>query len=56
MACISVTRMKRGPLKAFYQRLRENGKPPKVAIIATMRKLLVALNAMVAKNTDWRAA
>ena len=56
MACISVTRMKRGPLKAFYQRLRENGKPPKVAIIATMRKLLVTLNAMVAKNTDWRAA
>lgn len=56
MACISVTRMKRGPLKAFYQRLRENGKPPKVAIIATMRKLLVTLNAMVAKNTDWRVA
>jgi len=56
MACISVTHMKRGPLKAFYQRLRDTGKPAKVAIIATMRKLIVALNAMVANNTDWRAA
>lgn len=32
---------------AFYQRLIENGKPPKVAIIAVMRKLLVRLNAMM---------
>lgn len=32
---------------AFYQRLIGNGKPPKVAIIAVMRKLLVRLNAMM---------
>lgn len=56
MACIAVIRMKRGPLEAFYKRLRDNGKPAKVAIVATMRKLIVALNAMVATNTDWRDA
>jgi transposase len=31
-------------LAAFYQRLRAAGKPPKVALTATMRKLLLALN------------
>jgi transposase len=32
-------------LKAFYQRLRAAGKPPKLALTAAMRKLLIALNA-----------
>ena len=32
-------------LKAFFQRLRSNGKSGKVALIAVMRKLLVILNA-----------
>jgi transposase len=32
---------------AFYQRLIANGKPPKVAITAVMRKLLVRLNALM---------
>ena len=31
-------------LRNFYQRLRSNGKPHKVALTAVMRKLLVALN------------
>lgn len=31
-------------LTAFYRRLRAAGKPPKLALTATMRKLLVALN------------
>jgi len=31
-------------LAPFYQRLRAAGKPPKVALIAVMRKLLIALN------------
>ncbi|MGE0717610.1 MAG: IS110 family transposase, partial [Alphaproteobacteria bacterium] len=42
------------PLKAFYCRLRDAGKPAKVAIVATMRKLIVALNAMVAAGENWR--
>jgi len=40
----SITVIRNGPLKAFYQRLRSNGKPPKVALIATARKLLILLN------------
>jgi transposase len=31
----------------FYQRLKQAGKPSKVALVACMRKLLVSLNAMV---------
>ena len=31
-------------LAQFYQRLRSAGKPPKLALTATMRKLLIALN------------
>ena len=34
-------------LRAFYTRLREAGKLKKVAIVASMRKLLTILNAMV---------
>lgn len=33
--------------KPFYDRLREKGKPPKTAIIAVARKLIITLNAMV---------
>jgi transposase len=32
-------------LKEFYQRLRSEGKPGKVAIVAVARKLLLILNA-----------
>lgn len=40
-------------LKAFYTRLRERGKRPKVAIVAAMRKLLTMLNAMLRDNAHW---
>ncbi len=40
-------------LRAVYQRLRAKGKPAKVALVAVMRKLLVALNAMVRDGKDW---
>lgn len=40
-------------IRAFYERLRAAGKPPKVAQVATMRKLLVMLNAMVRDGTGW---
>ncbi len=36
-------------LSVIYKRLRANGKPPKVAITALMRKLLTALNAAFSK-------
>ena len=39
----------------FYQRLLEQGKPKKVALVACMRKLLVILNAMLKQNQPWQA-
>ena len=36
-------------LRAYYQRLRARGKLPKVALMAAMRKLLIAIYA-VAKH------
>ncbi|MDO8446973.1 MAG: IS110 family transposase [Deltaproteobacteria bacterium] len=40
-------------IKIFYDRLRQAGKPPKVAITACMRKLLIILNAMFKHNIPW---
>jgi transposase len=34
-------------LKPFYQRLRSNGKPPKLALVALMRKLIIYLNSLL---------
>lgn len=41
-------------LRAFWTRLREQGKPPKVALVACMHKLLTILNAMLKCQTPWR--
>jgi len=38
----------------FYKRLIENGKKPKVAIVACMRKMLIMLNAMIRDGAEWR--
>jgi transposase len=35
------------PIKEFYRRLSDGGKPPKVALVACMRKMLVMLNGRV---------
>ncbi len=40
-------------IKEFYQRLIANGKTKMVAIVASMRKLLVIINTMVKKNEVW---
>ncbi len=40
-------------IKKFYQRLIENGKAPKVALTACMRKLLTILNAILKNKTPW---
>ena len=40
-------------LKAFYQRLRTNGKPAKLALTAVMRKLIVLLNRLL-KNPQFQ--
>lgn len=41
-------------IKEFYGRLVEAGKPTKVALVASMRKLLVILNAPIRDRTPWR--
>lgn len=43
-------------IRTFYERLRERGKPAKVAQAACMRKLLVLLNAMVRDHRPWDPA
>jgi transposase len=43
-------------LKIAYQRLRNAGKPAKLALIAVARRLLVILNAVVRDRTPWRTA
>jgi len=40
-------------IKAYYQRLINAGKLPKVALVACMRKLLATLNAMVRTGSKW---
>jgi transposase len=40
-------------LAAVYHRLRAVGKPPKVALVAVMRKLLTILNAMMKHQVRW---
>ena len=41
-------------IRTFYQRLRQAGKPAKVALTAGMRKLLVILNAMTRDGQPWQ--
>lgn len=54
MAAISATRCN-DTIKAFAERLKKAGKPPKVVIVACMRKLLIIMNSMLKNNTPWDA-
>lgn len=49
MAAVAAVRTNRC-LKAFYTRLRTAGKPPKVCIVAVMRKMLTVLNRLIANE------
>ena len=52
MAALAATRYS-PVLRAFYRRLIAAGKRPKVALVATMRKLLTILNTMMKHQTRW---
>ena len=52
MAALTATRYNPA-LRTFYRRLRAAGKPAKVALVATMRKLLTIVNAMIKHETPW---
>jgi transposase len=41
-------------LRRFYQRMLATGKPKKVALTETMRKLVVLMNSVVARGTKWQ--
>lgn len=43
-------------MRVFYDRLRQGGKPAKVALTACSRKLLTRLNAMLRREVPWRTA
>lgn len=43
-------------LKAFYKKLIDAGKPPKVALTACMRKLIIFANALLRKGEKWKKA
>lgn len=53
MAALAATRHN-PEIRRVYTRLRERGKPAKVALVACMRKLLVILNAMMRDQQSWR--
>jgi transposase len=42
-------------IRTFYDRLRAAGKPPKVALVACMHKLLLILDAIVRAGEPWRS-
>jgi transposase len=51
----TVVALKHNPkIKAFYQRLLQNGRPKMVALIAAMRKLITVLNVMIRNNQSWQ--
>ncbi len=43
-------------LKIFYKRLKDAGKPSKVALTAVMRKLLITLNGILKSGKPWHGA
>ena len=53
MASLSAIRAN-PPIRDFYQRLRDQGKPGKLAIVAAMRKLITTANAVIANDAPWK--
>jgi transposase len=53
MAALNAVR-RADPFKAFYARLRQAGKPAKLALIAVARKLLTVLNAMMRDRKPYK--
>jgi transposase len=56
MACLGAATRHNPVIKAFYDRLIDKGKKPKVALTACMRKLIGILNTMIARRQKWDAS
>ncbi len=54
MATLSAARFN-PVIRVFYTRLRAAGKPPKVALVACMHKLLIIINAIIKSGKPWQA-
>lgn len=54
-ACLSVIQHNR-PLRAFYLRLVQAGKPKRLALVAVMRKLVCIANAILRTKQPWAQA
>ena len=54
MAAVSATHARNNPFKTRYQALVARGKPPKLALTAVMRHMIVTLNAMARDNQTWK--
>ena len=52
MAALVATRFN-ADMKRKYETLVKNGKPPKVALTAVMRKLIILANALIRDNRTW---
>ena len=52
MAALSAINTK-SVFKDFYQKLTEKGKAPKVAVVATMRKMIIVVNSMIKKQETY---
>ncbi|NYZ15111.1 transposase [Azospirillum sp. RWY-5-1] len=55
LAALSAAINTKGVIAHFHNTLIQRGKPFKVAVTACMRKLIVRLNAMLAKGATWEA-
>jgi len=55
LATIASLRARNGA-RPLYEHFIGHGKPPKLALTACMRRLLVTLNAMIRDASDWKAA
>ena len=56
MAAVAAARGSNPVIAGFYRRLRQAGKPAKLALTACMRKPVVTLDAMLRTNTTWKHA
>jgi transposase len=54
MASLASLKTDKSPLKARYAQLTARGKPPKLALVALMRTMLVTLNAMMKAKASWK--
>ena len=55
MAALSAATRTNSPFAAFYKRLRQAGKPAKLALVAVIRKLIVTANAVLRDDKPYLA-